>query len=77
MDRVLIVPYGIETRQVGAGELRPRVLIVPYGIETLLPKPVRKKTDVLIVPYGIETPIRVRIARFIVLSFLAWHRLRR
>ena len=34
-DKLLIVPYGIETAQTGMGYwASPELLIVPYGIET-------------------------------------------
>ena len=36
MDRVLIVPYGIETIMLLLVLLQLVVLIVPYGIETLI-----------------------------------------
>ena len=32
--KLLIVPYGIETKFNGVNFLRPDLLIVPYGIET-------------------------------------------
>ena len=56
MDRVLIVPYGIETTD----NIEPNgdnllVLIVPYGIETLYGVSGKRLLFVLIVPYGIET----------------------
>ena len=34
MSRLLIVPYGIETHQIGDRLHRQELLIVPYGIET-------------------------------------------
>ena len=34
LNKVLIVPYGIETMERSEGYLLQRVLIVPYGIET-------------------------------------------
>ena len=54
--RLLIVPYGIETEQVGVQNVCTGLLIVPYGIET--PSNTQKVMAVsglLIVPYGIET----------------------
>ncbi len=57
LDKVLIVPYGIET-SIEPGELLVNdwVLIVPYGIETSNNDTLEKVRDVvLIVPYGIET----------------------
>ena len=33
-DRLLIVPYGIETSSLACSRGRRRLLIVPYGIET-------------------------------------------
>ena len=34
--KLLIVPYGIETKSVDLVELKKYLLIVPYGIETSL-----------------------------------------
>ena len=60
---LLIVPYGIETKQ-GKIFLCMLVilLIVPYGIETY-GSSIELDTDVrlLIVPYGIETYLRVEV----------------
>ena len=53
--RVLIVPYGIETRKHQLGNICYIVLIVPYGIETLELFQCGAPGCVLIVPYGIET----------------------
>ena len=53
---VLIVPYGIETREKAVSTRTITVLIVPYGIET--ESNINRETVVLfvlIVPYGIET----------------------
>ena len=55
-EKVLIVPYGIETEKRYPEEAARQVLIVPYGIET--PSQERRGSphaEVLIVPYGIET----------------------
>ena len=61
--RLLIVPYGIETRK-GHRECHQRydLLIVPYGIETSGDTSyyVQAK-NLLIVPYGIETCFTVYI----------------
>ena len=53
--RVLIVPYGIETRKHQLGNICYIVLIVPYGIETYITGNDLAPFSVLIVPYGIET----------------------
>ncbi len=54
--KLLIVPYGIETRDVTIKTYSAFLLIVPYGIETktviFLPF---MGVYLLIVPYGIET----------------------
>ena len=55
MDRVLIVPYGIETDKKTTSKNHLSVLIVPYGIETLSLFSEMIAFSVLIVPYGIET----------------------
>ena len=56
---LLIVPYGIETREwiyLVWGYFK--LLIVPYGIETHTYLCFRSESVLLIVPYGIETPFR-------------------
>ena len=54
--KVLIVPYGIETKKEEAEIREAAVLIVPYGIETHISFPLSVcLQNVLIVPYGIET----------------------
>ena len=55
--KLLIVPYGIETRiQTFAPQCILHLLIVPYGIETRLVGIIYKLSfELLIVPYGIET----------------------
>ena len=57
MNDLLIVPYGIETCQVGKETfVIEHLLIVPYGIETILPMLLSCLYYLLlIVPYGIET----------------------
>ena len=57
---LLIVPYGIETRQPGKpfGE-DENLLIVPYGIETSKLAVRTSLFALLIVPYGIETVVIV------------------
>ena len=53
---LLIVPYGIETRDaIAPTELPHPLLIVPYGIETLRCCQHLPEIHLLIVPYGIET----------------------
>ena len=53
---LLIVPYGIETRNRISCNRYTRLLIVPYGIETIeIPFTKNSFTALLIVPYGIET----------------------
>ena len=63
--KVLIVPYGIETkvRLILCNDTKS-VLIVPYGIETNNSLKPKLQGKVLIVPYGIETPIRVIFLSF-------------
>ena len=55
--RLLIVPYGIETRSSSAAMMSwYSLLIVPYGIETPFKGIVKRCLGwLLIVPYGIET----------------------
>ena len=56
--RLLIVPYGIETKEKSRKEaILSLLLIVPYGIETAGNRRDRKSYQLLIVPYGIETII--------------------
>ena len=40
---LLIVPYGIETRERSVGYVARRLLIVPYGIETQEPATGRRR----------------------------------
>ena len=54
-DSLLIVPYGIETRNAEDVSNVARLLIVPYGIETFAINRQTNKYFLLIVPYGIET----------------------
>ena len=58
-QRLLIVPYGIETRYTHTRTIaNDRLLIVPYGIETITEETTKKyNKQLLIVPYGIETPL--------------------
>ena len=54
--KLLIVPYGIETKVAIFIELLVQLLIVPYGIETAYYwRLVTAVGELLIVPYGIET----------------------
>ena len=52
---LLIVPYGIETRDPREFVSYVRLLIVPYGIETYSGSRQAEVIWLLIVPYGIET----------------------
>ena len=53
---LLIVPYGIETRDRQHERMVLRLLIVPYGIETFFVVSITVQVSLLlIVPYGIET----------------------
>ena len=52
---LLIVPYGIETRNKSGEAGKAGLLIVPYGIETVTGSGTPTKRELLIVPYGIET----------------------
>ena len=55
-NRLLIVPYGIETQFRTSCPLKCyQLLIVPYGIETSLTNINTERPGLLIVPYGIET----------------------
>ena len=54
---LLIVPYGIETKNLLKILLEFYLLIVPYGIETLFGEYKSDLIKLLIVPYGIETYI--------------------
>ena len=53
--RLLIVPYGIETRVHVTCCYSSVLLIVPYGIETRYAGRILLSGRLLIVPYGIET----------------------
>ena len=56
---LLIVPYGIETRNDKKGVYAlVQLLIVPYGIETAELATWWRLIALLIVPYGIETRCR-------------------
>ena len=57
LNRLLIVPYGIETRGGAEDRRRGALLIVPYGIETAHDGRLLHPAGLLIVPYGIETEI--------------------
>ena len=54
-NRLLIVPYGIETSLTVSLFRLLLLLIVPYGIETQSDRLVLRFLLLLIVPYGIET----------------------
>ena len=55
-NKLLIVPYGIETNNVAGGvNTSVNLLIVPYGIETCFCMASSWSLFLLIVPYGIET----------------------
>ena len=56
INKLLIVPYGIETLSVLLYHIhRSKLLIVPYGIETSIYHRLNISSLLLIVPYGIET----------------------
>ena len=56
LQKLLIVPYGIETcKSLQVRILPVSLLIVPYGIETTGIDRRRYSSILLIVPYGIET----------------------
>ena len=56
-SKLLIVPYGIETRFGDMDFIGMSLLIVPYGIETFFPRSHESRVCLLIVPYGIETRV--------------------
>ena len=60
---LLIVPYGIETRNSRERMKVNYLLIVPYGIETLPYFVVYGRNGLLIVPYGIETWFKAKKAK--------------
>ena len=58
LQRLLIVPYGIETVTCAGLDKPSFLLIVPYGIETHRTNRLAQLLTLLIVPYGIETPLQ-------------------
>ena len=51
---VLIIPYGIEIKNIEVTQPIHYVLIIPYGIEIISLNDLSLSLRVLIIPYGIE-----------------------
>ena len=72
--RLLIVPYGIETKEEVDYEVEQQLLIVPYGIETPFFASLNISKTLLIVPYGIETwNVSLRVTLFVAFNRTLWN----